>query len=512
MDNFTRLQRDASALLFVAMLTVGLFTVGTFWLGVHLFQIDTTTCAVLSIAIALFASVLFSNSMAAIVLRPLRLLEQAIVHVDPDHHGTAAPNLDQIKLGRELVTSLALQVYQFASQQNSKELIEHRKEVIQSASIVSHLPLPMFVFNKQLFVINASDAGLHYCGLESAQIFGKPIFDSLSLEFRSDFTLENWINDCQENRVTHTGYWERVRVRVNGTDDVKQCDLAAFYNRDNPSGTEFIVTLFDRTEQYNQDDESMGFVALAVHELRTPLTVLRGYIEVFDEELGGQLNDELRDFMFKMQSSANQLTSFVHNILNVARVDANQLQLQLLQENWEDVIRKGAEDMELRAKVRGKVIEYDIAKGLPAAAVDRVSAYEVINNLLDNAIKYSPSEETKRIVIKSYLNKEGLIETTVQDFGVGIPSSVLPNLFEKFYRNHRTRAQIGGTGLGLYLCKCIINAHGGDIWANSKEGEGSTFGFTILPYSKLSKEQKAGDTGITRQANGWIKNHSFYRR
>jgi two-component system sensor histidine kinase VicK len=370
----------------------------------------------------------------------------------------------------------------------------------------------MFVFNKELQVINASDAALNYCGMESSQVFGKPIFDSLSLEFRNDFTLDSWIQDCQENRVTHTGYWERVRVRVNGTDDIRQCDMAAFYNRENPSGTEFIVTLFDRTAQYNQDDESMGFVALAVHELRTPLTVLRGYIEVFNDELGDQLNDEHRDFMYKMEASANQLTSFVHNILNVARVDANQLQLQLTEENWGEVLHKGAENMELRAKVRGKVIEYDIAKDLPLAAVDSVSAYEVINNLLDNAIKYSPDEESKRIVVRSILNKEGFIETTIQDFGVGIPSSVLPNLFEKFYRNHRTRAQIGGTGLGLYLCKCIVSAHGGRIWANSKEGEGSTFGFTILPYNKLSKEQKAGDTSITRQANGWIKNHSYYRR
>jgi two-component system sensor histidine kinase VicK len=450
--------------------------------------------------------------MANITLQPLHLLMQAIVHVEPDHQGTAAPNLDNVKMGRELVTSLALQVYQFASQQNSKELMEHRHEVVQATSIVSHLPLPMFVFNKELQVINASDAALNYCGMESSQVFGKPIFDSLSLEFRNDFTLDSWIQDCQENRVTHTGYWERVRVRVNGTDDIRQCDMAAFYNRENPSGTEFIVTLFDRTAQYNQDDESMGFVALAVHELRTPLTVLRGYIEVFNDELGDQLNDEHRDFMYKMEASANQLTSFVHNILNVARVDANQLQLQLTEENWGEVLHKGAENMELRAKVRGKVIEYDIAKDLPLAAVDSVSAYEVINNLLDNAIKYSPDEESKRIVVRSILNKEGFIETTIQDFGVGIPSSVLPNLFEKFYRNHRTRAQIGGTGLGLYLCKCIVSAHGGRIWANSKEGEGSTFGFTILPYNKLSKEQKAGDTSITRQANGWIKNHSYYRR
>jgi signal transduction histidine kinase len=130
---------------------------------------------------------------------------------------------------------------------------------------------------------------------------------------------------------------------------------------------------------------------------------------------------------------------------------------------------------------------------------------------LDNAIKYSGG--SKKIVIKSALNKEGLVETTVQDFGDGIPPGIIGNLFDRYYRSHRSREQVGGTGLGLYLSKAIIGAHGGRIWVNSKEGEGSTFGFTIVPYAKLADEKKNGDNNdITRGAHGWIKNHSLYSR
>src|SRR5690606_41774329 len=100
--------------------------------------------------------------------------------------------------------------------------------------------------------------------------------------------------------------------------------MAAYYNRDNPSGTEFIVTLFDRTLHYNQDEQDLSFVALAVHELRTPLTMLRGYVEVFQDELGPTLPPDLQDFMHKMAASATQLAGFVNNILNVARVEADQ--------------------------------------------------------------------------------------------------------------------------------------------------------------------------------------------
>jgi signal transduction histidine kinase len=372
--------------------------------------------------------------------------------------------------------------------------------------------LPLFVFNKDQLVTNASDAAITYCKIESSTLFGKPLFESLNLEFPTDFTLESWITECQQHKVIDHAYWERVRIRLpSDTTDIRQCDMAAYYNRDNPSGTEFIVTLFDRTEQYNEDDSSLGFVALAVHELRTPLTVLRGYIEVFEEELRGTLDPQLADFLKKMEVSAKQLTAFVNNMLNVARVDENELTLHLVEENWESVVRSSTHDIELRAQIHGIDIEYNIAPDLPTVAVDRVSIYEVINNLLDNAIKYSGT--SKKIFVMSKLNKDRLVETVIQDFGVGMPSNVLPKLFEKFHRNHRNKGQIAGTGLGLFLSKAIVSAHGGNIWAESKEGEGSTFGFTILPYANLSQELKDNaNTEITRSAHGWVKNHSLYRR
>jgi len=166
--------------------------------------------------------------------------------------------------------------------------------------------------------------------------------------------------------------------------------------------------------------------------------------------------------------------------------------------------------MGLRAKVRGITLQLTVAPDLPKVGVDRLSVTEVINNLIDNAIKYSGTSKT--IKIDSHLTQDGLVETTVQDFGVGIPSSIMPNLFSKFYRDHRNRAQIGGTGLGLYLSKAIVTAHGGNIWVRSKEGEGSTFSFTLQPYDRLADEQKNGNNELVRGAHGWIKNHSLYRR
>ena len=166
--------------------------------------------------------------------------------------------------------------------------------------------------------------------------------------------------------------------------------------------------------------------------------------------------------------------------------------------------------MSLRANVRGITIKTDIAPDLPTVGVDRYSIYEVVANMLDNAIKYSRG--TKEIHVSAILNKDGMVETSVKDFGLGIDSAILPHIFDKFYRNHRNRSQIGGTGLGLYLSHAIVQAHGGQISVVSKVDEGSTFSFTIFPYAKLADAHKTGDTnGITRGAHGWIKNHSLYR-
>lgn len=509
MESFLKLQKWARFKLFGLFALLG-FVVIASW---TILQIRTTNNVIIVSSLSVIVivlSVLCSAIATRYFIDPLRFVWQAILHVAPDSSEVPAPNNDQLTFGREQLTALVHKVYKLASQENGTDLAQHRKDILQATNIVSNMPLPLFVFNKDMQVTNASNSALEYCELNSAELFGKPLFESLNLEFGSENTLESWIKACQQDRVTATHVWERVRVILNNNKPPKQCDVVAYYNRDNPSGAEFIVTIFDRTRQYDQDDQSLSFVALAVHELRTPLTMLRGYIEVFEDELGPKMDTEMQDFMHKMRISAQQLTSFINNILNVARVEENQLTLKLTEEKWDDVLKQACEDVGVRAQVHGKTVKIEIAPDLPTVAVDRMSIFEVVNNLLDNALKYSG--QSKEIVVRSGLNKQGMIQTTVEDRGAGIPASVLPNLFEKFYRNHRTRAQIGGTGLGLYLSKAITTAHGGQIWAESKEGEGSTFGFTLLPYANLAEELKTGNKDITRSAHGWIKNHSLYRR
>lgn len=447
-----------------------------------------------------------------ILIQPTKLLWQAILHIAPSTaNSVGAPKLEQMHFGRELVTNLVNQIYQVASVMETVDKTNQKQsQDLHANFIASTLPLPLIVLDKEEQIVYVNESAAKYVGRPADELTGQSVYTALDMSFASGETLESWLKASKGNAVTSDHKWERVRIGLPGQGDSLQFDLAGYYNQDNPLGYETLLVLFDHTEVYSQDDQAMSFVALSVHELRTPLTLLRGYIEVFDEELGPTLNSELKDFMKKMDASAQQLAAFVDNILNVAKIEDNQLTLQLHEENWQSVVENVVGDISLRAGVRGITIKTDIAPDLPPVAVDRYSIYEVVANLLDNAIKYSKG--TNEIYVTAILNKDGLVETSVKDFGLGIDGSILPHIFDKFYRNHRNRAQIGGTGLGLYLSRSIVDAHGGQISVNSKVDEGSTFSFTVLPFAKLAEMGKTGDNnGISRGAHGWIKNHSLYR-
>jgi signal transduction histidine kinase len=446
------------------------------------------------------------------LVQPTKLIWQAILHIAPDTANTEAPDLKKSHLGKDLVTYLISHVYQLASVAENVEKLSttSTNSALNADFIANSLPLPMMVLNSENNVLFANEAMLKYIMKTKTDVVGQNVYPTLDMSFTNQHTFDEWLQSAKAYKATDSQSWERVLMKLPDGKTVRQFDLAAYYNKGNPKDFTTIIVIFDHTMQYSQDDQAMSFVALAVHELRTPITLLRGYVEVFEETLGITNNPELAEYMKKMRVASKQLEIFVDNILNVARIENNQLILRLQEEDWPQLLQSTVSDMQLVANVRGIWLDLKIDPNLPTVAADSVSIHEVVNNLVDNAIKYSG--KSKKIAIHSYLNSDGFVETTVQDYGVGIPEASISNLFQKFYRNHRSRAQIGGTGLGLYLSKTIMDAQGGHIWVHSKAGAGSTFGFSLQPYSQVASKQKNQDNdGIVRNAHGWIKNHSLYR-
>lgn len=512
MDDLGQLRHHVRTYLLAVLIIANSSIVAVYWALTQYTGIDNQIVLIICIAAGIILAVIGAIFSSNYVLQPLRALWQAILHLNPNEQGIAAPNINDIKLGRALVANLTAQLYQLTNIADSNVA----KSQLQFSDlhrnfIAQNLPLPLLVIDATETIKFANEATARYMGIASKDMIGKNVYMVLDMSFPTEETFDSWLKNAKINNATASANWERVRLNVRDDRPERLFDLAAYYNLNNADHNETMLILFDHTKQYSQDEQAVSFIALSVHELRTPLTLLRGYIEVFEDELEDQISPELQDFMLKMHSQAEQLTAYVNNILNVARIDNDQLELKLQSEDWSTVLKSSIEMISLRAKVRGISLQCRIARDLPPVGVDRLSISEVISNLIDNAIKYSGTSHEIRI--DAHLNSEGLIETTIQDFGVGILTGILPNLFTKFYRDHRNRAQIGGTGLGLYLSKAIVAAHGGDIWVQSKEGQGSTFGFTLLPYAKLAETVKhIGEQEITRSAHGWIKNHSLYRR
>jgi signal transduction histidine kinase len=513
MDYLQILIRQTKLRLFIVILIDNSVLIGGWWLGNKILGLDGAELVILLLVIAGIETSLIATSFGNYLMQPLNAIWQAVLHLSPTEQGTPAPSIEKLHLGRDLVTNLTERIYQLVSTAEQTRTSSHNKaKDLHENFIAQNLPLPLILLDANETIRYANEAAARYTGISANDMVGKNVYMVLDMSFPSESTFDSWLKDVKINSATAATTWERVRLNIRDNHPVRLFDLAAYYNRDNPDHNETMLILFDHTKVYSQDDQAVSFIALSVHELRTPLTLLRGYIEVFEEELGPNITDpELKSFMLRMRAQAEQLTDFVNNILNVARVDDDQLELKLQSEDWSTTLKSSIEMISLRAKVRDITLKCSIARDLPPVGIDKLSVREVINNLIDNAIKYSGT--SKVIKIDARLNQEGMIETTIQDFGLGIPNSILPNLFTKFYRDHRNRAQIGGTGLGLYLSKAIVTAHGGNLWVRSNEGQGSTFGFTLLPYSKVAEEiKKSGDQGITRGAHGWIKNHSLYRR
>ncbi|MGD0284359.1 MAG: ATP-binding protein [Candidatus Saccharimonadales bacterium] len=511
MDQIPKYRQKTADLIAGAIIVNNLVLGGLLWLIHHYTSIPTLWL----LAIFLCGSVLFSLLLGWLVSnyisQPIAILTQVVAHISPDNEAVAAPDTNTNIIGREIVTALANKIYQITT--NTSRLtssLELKNIDLHNNVIAKFLPIPLIILNQDSNIIFANGAALQYVHKTEADTVNKNINSVLNMSFKDENTFESWLMNSRANVVVASQRWDHVKLELEENPKPLFFDLAAYYNKGHPYGYETMLVLFDHTNLYGQSDNAMNYVALAVHELRTPLTLLRGYIEALEEHMGNRLTVEDSAFVKQMDAAAQQLVTFINNVLNVARINDDQFAIQLREENWGQVITSTINDMRLRATVQGITLELAIAPNLPTVAVDKISMYEVISNLIDNAIKYSANG--KRIVIKSYINKYGLIETSIQDFGVGIPESVMPNLFDKFYRSHRSRNQVNGTGLGLYLCKSIVTAHGGNIWVNSKEGNGSIFSFTVLPFANLPKNLNNGKPNAVSNVHGWIKNHTLYRQ
>jgi len=241
-----------------------------------------------------------------------------------------------------------------------------------------------------------------------------------------------------------------------------------------------VLVLHDITELRRLERVRRDFVANVSHEFKTPLTAIQGFAETL---LSGALDDKAnrKHFVEIIREHARRLARLTDDLLKLSRIEAGRLELEIRPIRVEALVNGCVETARLNAKSRGLQIVVDLQQNAPAVRGDGAQLGEVLQNLLDNALQYTPSGG--QIEVKARANGHNIV-FTVTDTGIGIPESDLERIFERFYRVDAARSrEAGGTGLGLAIARHIVDAHGGRIWVESAVGQGSRFHFSIPSVS-----------------------------
>ena len=279
-------------------------------------------------------------------------------------------------------------------------------------------------------------------------------------------------------------------------------DIFANRVEDDPDGIESIITMRDQTDERDLELMKLDFVSMAAHELRTPITAIRGYLGLILEEKS-LMSEKGCESVERAQSSTKQLVGLVSNLLNVSKIENGKLNMIFTKLDWAKAVSSAIGDHKFTADENNIKLSYDGPEDNVWIMADEIAIKEVINNLIANSIHYTAKDGA---VVVSMIVQDNEVITHVQDNGIGISPYGMKHLFTKFYRVKGGIASgSGGTGLGLYISKSVVELHNGRIWVESEEGKGSDFAFSLPSYDEVQYEKLTSKqvTGVNKR-RGWI--------
>jgi len=446
-----------------------------------------------------------------IIARPIRDLLAALVHVSGEPTDTTPPNPNDPRFAKTGFKSILETIYQLASKEPDTTPASTTSAVAAATPTASKTSVIEAALNETIcgFVVMNHERKITFSNKAAPLKIDQNNVASLNLLFKEDDTLDMWLDECDKTAVHAEKTWARIADKLPDEENRRFFDVIASYDKGAESET--VITLIDRTNLYSVGEEQLDFIAFAAHELRGPITVIRGYLDVLEDELKDVLKDDQEELFRRLTVSANRLSGYINNILNTSRYDRRHLKMHLTEMTVTAVYDTIKDDMQMRASAQNRILTVNIPADLPTIPADSASLSEVFGNLIDNAIKYSNEGGTINVTAGV---KGDLVEVSIEDHGIGMPGNVVSNLFQKFYRSHRSRETVAGTGIGLYISKAIVESHGGTIAVRSEEGKGSTFTVSLPTFQSVADKLKADNNsneGMIDQSGSWIKNHSMYR-
>jgi len=311
------------------------------------------------------------------------------------------------------------------------------------------------------------DGRIRFANPAAHRLFGGvPLDRSVSEALRHHQLIEAW------RRGKDTAQVQSESVELPASRQFLQ--LIVIPDRHTPGGS--LLLIQDLTRLRRLETVRRDFISNLSHELRTPLASLRALTETLRS---GALNDPpaANRFFDQIQVEVDALTHMVKELLELSHIESGRLALDLSPASAYDLLASAAERMRVQAERSGLSLRVQCPQDMPPVRMDVGRLEQVLVNLIHNAVKFTPPGG-EVLLTGEESPAEGALRIGVHDTGAGIPADDLPRIFERFYKSDRSRSG-GGTGLGLSIARHIVEAHGGRIWAESTQGRGSKFSFTI---------------------------------
>jgi signal transduction histidine kinase len=242
------------------------------------------------------------------------------------------------------------------------------------------------------------------------------------------------------------------------------------------------------TKLTSLDEAKDDFISMASHQLRTPLTTIKGCLSIVIDGDAGEINSKQKDMLTQAFSSCQIMVYIIADLLNVSRLRTGKFLLTPSKTDLSDVVRQEVDDLKKMAKAKGIELEFKKPEAFPELLIDESKLRQIVMNFIDNAIYYTRGGGYIKVSLE---DKGEFVDFKVKDNGIGVPKNEQHHLFTKFYRATNAReARPDGTGLGLFMSKKVIIAHGGNVIFESVDKKGSTFGFS-LNKSRLPDKESA---------------------
>ena len=424
------------------------------------------TASLLAVGISMVVAILIAHS----ITQPIgEMREQALRIARGDYSRKVTVH------GKDELGQLALTFNQLAEQiEETQDAMESERNRLNS--VLSHMSDGVVATDRRGKVITINDMALSLLGISKEAAIGQNILNLLDIE--KDYTLRKILESTEELLIerNESNYGDNKIIRVE----------FSMIRRESGFISGLVAVLHDVTEQEQNERDRREFVSNVSHELRTPLTSMRSYIETLSE--GAWQDQEIAPRFLKITlDETDRMIRMINDLLDLSRMDNDNLKLNIEMVNFNELVNFVLDRFDViiaNSEKKYRIVREFTQRPL-FVEVDTDRMIQVIDNIMNNAIKYSP--DGGKITVRLIETHNNVI-LSITDQGLGIPKKDISRIFDRFYRVDKARARKqGGTGLGLAISKEVVKALGGTIWATSIENYGSTF-YISLPYEPFEEE------------------------